>query len=293
MESNSRPAASRGFSRSGAGDASTPGASGSTPFFGALPVPILGVSYDEYASYDAIRSHDLIEFSRSPIRWRRLRGGMRAEATAAMDFGRHFHSAMAGEPLPPISDGPVNQSTGRPYGKETKAFLDWQRQQTEETITSEDSRRITSMTAAIREHPRACELMGDASVASHEVVVRGRACGINCQCRIDMLLPNASPIVVIDFKTCAELSRLQHDFTRFGYHIQFEFYAMLVEMEFGQIPDIYVVAVETDDEFDVGVWRVRFDKSYSAVRELLHRFHRLAQDDQVWPGSHDDIGEIG
>lgn len=217
---------------------------------------------------------------------------MLPESSIAMDFDRHFHSLMAGEPLPPVSDGPINQSTGRPYGKETKAFLEWQQQQTEETITSADHRRITSMAVAIREHPRAREIMGLPGALS-EVVIRGRACGINCQCRIDRLPLGASPVTAIDFKTCAELDRFQYDFTRFGCHIQFEFYAMLMEMEFGEIPDIYVVAVETEDEFDVGVWRVRFDQSYSRVRELLRRFRRLAHDDQRWPGPYEEIGEIG
>ena len=182
--------------------------------------------------------------------------------------------------------GPVNEKTGKEYGRDTQAFEKWERIQRAdkgtavEFITSELWHTISRMTASVANHGEAQKLLNH-GVA--ERVLRSDFRGVPVQARLDWFTEIGEIPVIVELKTCADLDFFEHDARKYQYGIQLAFYQQILLRsifdEFGvecAVPaKVYVVAVEKKEPFRCGVFEVPdhalghfADKIESAIESL-------------------------
>jgi hypothetical protein len=159
-----------------------------------------------------------------------------------------------------VYGGPVNPKTGNEYGRETKAYQEWELQQRQEhgndvTFLSTDQySQVQQMQISVHSHEQAMNLLREGQA---EQVIRTNYCGVACQSRYDWIDKSC----ITDLKTCQNLDNFQSDAMKYGYGIQFTFYAMILEQAVGQsfkividMPDVYVIAVEKNFPYRTGVF---------------------------------------
>jgi hypothetical protein len=162
---------------------------------------------------------------------------------------------------------PINERTGKEYGRDTQAFTKWAEQQcaekgsTIEFITSEQWFVISSMANSVAKHVEAQKLLHH-GVA--ERVLRSDFGGVPVQSRLDWFTEIGETPVIVDLKTCYDLDSFEYDAKKFMYGIQFAFYQqILLRSIFDEydvdnaIPaKVYVIAVEKREPFRCGVFEV-------------------------------------
>ena len=251
------------------------------------------------AEYDAARriymgSHALESFRRSPRRFQmEARGLVKPADSTAYAFGRAFHcyllegeSAFFGRHV--VSEGPINDRTGKPFGRDTKAFTDWLMVQAGEVITGEEFARIQSMAATVGEIAGTEILRGQ---GKPEVTIRGQMMGVDCQSRLDWLDVEARTF--LDVKTCANLEDFERSFARFAYGRQLAFYREMLR-GLGQGSDwrVLVLAIEKDEPFRGQVYQL-MDSTLLVAREEvlrgLEQYRRVFGEfgEAVWPISYE------
>jgi len=245
--------------------------------------------------YDAARrlymgSHSLESFLRSPRRFQaEARGLVKSADSSAYAFGRAFHcwllegeSTFLSRYL--VSEGPINEKTGNPYGRETKAFQSWLAEQTCEIITGEEFARIQGMAASVGETFGSEILRGQ---GQPEVTIRGQMMGVDCQSRLDLLDVDAKSFV--DVKTTASLDDFERSFARYSYGRQLAFYREMLR-ELGQGSDwrVYVLAIEKDEPFRGQMYQVMDSTLLVAREEILRGLEQYRAvfnefGENVWP----------
>lgn len=151
-----------------------------------------------------------------------------------------------------IHDGPINERTGKPYGATSDAYKQWLagiNESGRQVLAMQDAELLKSMAMAVHAHEAAHALLTD-GVA--EAVIRERYCGEPCQIRADYLAKAG----IIDLKTCADLTWFENDVKRYGYIFQLAFYRAIVRAQTNRNLPCYIVAVEKQEPFRVGVWSI-------------------------------------
>ena len=141
-----------------------------------------------------------------------------------------------------VVGGPINEKTGKCYGRDTKAFDAWLQAQPTglEYISDEDFERATACADAIKAHKRAAELMaaGKPQVCA---VWTDKETKVLCKGRLDWLTDKAIP----DIKTAEDVepAGFKRAIYDYGYHIQAALYTDGMAALTGQKRDfIWVVA---------------------------------------------------
>ena len=162
---------------------------------------------------------------------------------------------------------PINERTGKEYGRDTQAFAKWAEQQRAdkgsavEFITTEQLITIYRMADAVAKHEEAQKLLHH-GVA--EQVLHSDFNGIPVQSRLDWFTEIGDIPVIVDLKTCNDLDSFEYDAKRFLYGIQFAFYQQILvsatidkyELEAVIPPKVFVIAVEKREPFRCGVFEV-------------------------------------
>ena len=162
---------------------------------------------------------------------------------------------------------PINERTGKEYGRETQAYAKWVEEQradkgsAAEFITTEQWFVISRMADSVANHAEAQKLLHH-GVA--ERVLRSDFSGIPVQSRLDWFTEIGEIPVIVDLKTCSDLDSFEYDAKRFLYGIQFSFYQqILLRSVFDEydvdnaIPaKVFVIAVEKKEPFRCGVFEV-------------------------------------
>ncbi len=247
--------------------------------------------------YDAARrtfmgSHSLERFRRSPLEFQLMSKGMiQDKDSSAYAFGRAFHcwfleGKAAFYQRYVVSEGPINERTQKPFGRDTKAFQDWMAdnlQPGQELITGEEFSRIQQMAEATKETAgiEAFER------GQPEVTIRGDIFGVDCQSRLDFF--NATEGYFVDVKTDAELDTFVYRFGKFGYARQLAFYREMVRaLGTGQEWSVFVLAIEKEMPFRSQLYRV-MDSTLLAAREEViraldqYKQLRLREGEFEWP----------
>lgn len=253
---------------------------------------------------DYLSSHQLADFRKCPLLYRRKQLGLaedadrpaylvgRAAHTLILEGRDRFEAAYA-------VGGPVNPSTGRPYGSRTKAYAEWAASLEAEVLTDDQAALVEQMAAGVEANAIAMELLSE-GVA--EGVVRADYCGIACQARLDWFHPDCG---IVDLKTCDDLTWLESDARRYGYAHQLAFYravlgAALEEdgpaegaafCEGTRSVSVYLIGVEKREPFRCGVWRMGGEVLGLAQREneeAIGRLLRCRQTD-TWPTLYEDV----
>lgn len=224
------------------------------------PDYLLNIPAEEYhaatKANEYTTSHRLHLFRRCPALYiKHVNGEIVEGDTAAFIMGRATHTAViegeakfAEEYI--VADGPENPKTGKPYGRETKAFKEWAELQARPVISTEDYALMAKMRDAVQAHPIAADLL---ATGYAETTVRAVWDGEPVQARPDWFDPARG--VLVDLKTCADVDRFPFDVRDFGYVPQLAFYKRVLELAGYTGPTIraYLIAVEKKEPHRVAV----------------------------------------
>lgn len=156
---------------------------------------------------------------------------------------------------------PINPTTGKPYGSNTKAWAEWAESLGKDVLTEKQYAQLLHMQHAVQSHPVAAQLL---SHGVAEAVVRADYCGMPCQIRMDWY----GDAGLVDLKTCDDLTWFEMDVKRFGYIHQVAFYRAVLEQAAGiQVP-VYLVAAEKKEPFRCGCWLIHEDVLRQPCREV-------------------------
>jgi len=236
-------------------------------------------------------SHLLADFRESPALYRRKTAGEFAEPESlAFAVGRAAHCLIleggrAFDRRYTVTNGPVNPKTGEPFGRQSRVYCDWAAKQEREIISGREFEFIRKLETAVRLHPLADELLTDGIA---EGVVRVEYCSVPCQIRMDWFSPRHG---IVDLKTCDSLGRFEFDVRRYGYLFQLAFYRAVVREAAGDIVPVHIVAVEKNEPFSAGVWKLTadvLDRAEAINAAALNRF-RFCRESGVWPTGYEDL----
>ncbi len=212
------------------------------------------------AAGEYLSSHMLAEFRKSPFRYQeKLLGKTQESDKAEYAFGRAAHKLILEgedefERCYTVSDGPVNDRTGKPYGKETKAYQDWLSVQKGDVVTTSDYDKIRTMANSVATHPAAPHLTRyESEEGVAEGVVRAFYSGIPCQIRMDYFRKD---IGIVDLKTCANIELFEVDARKYGYILQMAFYQAVLQAASGVFYPVHIIAVDKTDSAVCGVWQI-------------------------------------
>jgi len=249
------------------------------------PADVYHAKRDKFLS-----SHQLAEFRRNPLLYRKKQLGMvQEEDRPAYLIGQAAHALIL-EGREAYEDryafgGPINPKTGERFGSRTKAFEEWAAAQGKPVLTHEQMALIENVNATVFAHEHAAALLSD---GIPEGVVRADYCGVACQARFDWLSPQRG---IVDLKTCDNLDWLQADARSYGYVHQLAFYRSVLTCVSGTVVPVYLIAVEKREPYRCGVWRMGEDilgigqKDNEDAIERLKGCHKRDH----WPTGYEDI----
>ncbi len=233
-----------------------------------------------------LSSHALGEFRRCPLLYRRRKLGLVPDRDSpAYAVGRAAHTLILegrvayGRTY--AIGGPINPRTGHPYGSGTKAFAEWAASTGREALDDTQASLVERMADGVSVHEEASRLLAEGLA---ERVVRVELLDVACQARIDWI-SFADGGRLVDLKTCEDLSRFEADAKRFSYPHQVAFYREVLAASCGERLPVSIVAVEKQEPFRCGVWRVSERLLERCTREneaAIERLKRCERDDR-WP----------
>ena len=221
-----------------------------------------------------LSSHQLLTYMQCPQLYARKRAGLIPESdTPSYFLGRAAHTRiLEGRDTYEREfavGGPINPTTGKPFGSTTKKFLEWQDAQRKPVIPLEKAELIEAMNAGVRRNPVACELLAHGKA---EGVLRTTYLEFPCQIRIDWTNPEFG---IVDLKTCDDLTWFESDARRFRYVHQLAFYQNVLNQVIGQLVPVYIIAVEKKEPFRCGVWQLPSETLLMASHEIEGAMERL------------------
>lgn len=241
-----------------------------------------------------LTSHQLIDYWRCPLKYRRKMAGLVAERySEALAVGSATHTltleGRAAFEREYCVGGPINEKTGKPYGADTKKFAEWQREQGKPALSQEQAELVFVMSSAVWQHEKAAALLQDGFA---EGVVRADYCGVPCQIRCDWFNFYRG---IIDLKTCETLDAFCDDAERFGYVPQLAFYRAVYRAAAGCDADATLIAVEKSEPHRVGVFKIGTETLTAAERVNAETIERLkvSRAINVWPTGYEEVRTIG
>ncbi len=246
--------------------------------------------YHEKAK-DNLSSHQLIEYIRCPfLHKKRISGLIEDKDSVSYFVGRAAHTrileGVAAYESQYAVGGPINPSTGKPFGSTTKKFLEWQEVQKKPVIPFEKAELVESMNSGVRMNGIASELLASGRA---EGVIRHDYCGLPCQIRIDWTNPDHG---IVDLKTCDDLDAFETDTRKYGYKYQLAFYHAVLSTVVPNIPaTVHIIAVEKREPFRCGVWMITEDTLSDAKIVIEAGIQRLKESraNDVWPTGYETI----
>ena len=242
-------------------------------------------------SGEFMSSHLLATFRESPLKYyKTVYGGIADTDTTAYAFGRAAHKlilegADAYHATYEIGDGPVNPRTGKPFGRNSAAYMDWAAVAARPVLSTAEDHEINLMREAVMANPTAAKLLNRPGVA--EGVVRAELQEVRCQIRMDYFTGDS----LVDLKTTAELRFFEYEAKRFGYLYQMAFYRDVLKAASKRVPAGYLIAVEKQEPYSAGVWQITADALDAASgvnAAALVRF-RKCQYANEWPTGYEEL----
>lgn len=187
---------------------------------------------------------------------------------------------------------PINPRTQKPYGFDTAAYEEWEKEQGRPVISNEDLHMIENMAAAVRAHPQV-QALTYVEDAMTERVVRREMRGVLCQCRPDWYSPTNG---LIELKTCDSLHKFWSAIKWREYDVQVAFYRMLLldgaDMDDPEMCPRYIVAVEKVQPHRVAVIELDFGLVlWPRQQEILNALEELKEcrETGVWPTRYEEV----
>lgn len=271
------------------------------------PTFIIDIPADEYhqAARDGkyLSSHLLGDFRACPRLYKKkMSGEIEPGDSSAYQIGRAVHtlvlegrSKFDAEYL--ISAGPINPKTGEPFGKLTKAYKEWIAAQQRPIISHEDFSWMTKLQRSVMLHPLASALLDKGRA---EGTIRTTVHGEPCQIRMDWFNPDfKGKPVIVDLKTCENLSNFERDARKYGYPNQLAFYrrtfmqaALDHNLPDDQLwPEVYIIAIEKREPYRCGVWKltdILLDQATTENHLAIEYLQECRRTD-TWPTGYEDL----
>ena len=249
------------------------------------------VYHSRSKSGEFMSSHLLADFRNSPLLFhKKISGLVHETSNPAFAFGSAAHKLIlegreAFDDAYLVDDGPINDRTGEPFGKTTKAYQSWLAMQDREIVSTEDFGRIMDFDFSVHANETARMLL---SHGEAEGVVRANLSDVPCQIRMDWFNPEMG---LVDLKTTAELRYFESDARRFGYVFQMAFYRSVIFALTGITVPVYIIAVEKCEPYAAGVWMLApsaLDDAECVNHAALTRFKNCVVEN-VWPSGYETV----
>lgn len=167
-----------------------------------------------------------------------LDGRVKRKPSAALDFGTAGHCRIL-EPqkfAALLSDGPINERTGKPYGADTAAFGAWRAENRDAIVLSADDRAALEMMAE-RMPPEVASIFE--AHADPEVSIFATVAGCAVKCRPDWLTADCC----YDLKTIPTIDSIEKNIHKFAYWFAAGWYRMVIREATGKsVPFIHIFA---------------------------------------------------
>ena len=132
-----------------------------------------------------------------------------------------------------------------------------------------------------------------------EGTVRIALNGEPCQIRMDWFNPDfEGRPVIVDLKTCDNLSFFERDARKYGYPEQLAFYREVfraanagVNASAQDTPDVYIVAIEKREPFRCGVWKLTdglLDQA-TATNKMAMSLLKECRRRNEWPTGYEEV----
>jgi hypothetical protein len=247
---------------------------------------------DEYHAKagEFLSSHQLLDFMACPWQYRKKRLGLIADDdTPALLVGRATHvRILEGRDAYEAQfgfGGPINPSTNKPFGSNTKAFAEWAAAQGKPVLSHENVELIEQMASGVAMNSEAIDLL---LYGRSEGVIRTNYCETPCQVRLDWVHPHRG---IVDLKTTADLTWFENECKRRRYHNQLAFYQAVLAQVIGQLVPMYLIGIEKVEPFRCGVWQLS-DNTLAIARQeneaALRRLRRASEID-AFPTGYEEI----
>lgn len=225
------------------------------------------VPYEVYAKINAVRRSKLTK-AKTMAHFRQAELS-EDDSSDATEFGTALHAATL-EPERFDRDvviGPINPSTGEPYGRDTKKCKEWADlpENKGKIIVAKDYReRLQGMAKALRDHPAASALLAAVTKRELTIVWDDEETGVRCKVRLDAHIPSS---LHMDLKSTDDASpeAFSKSIFNFGYDIQT---AMSIDgwrSVMGEDLPFIMLAVEKDPPYAVAVYELG-EESISIAR---------------------------
>lgn len=223
-----------------------------------------------------LSSHSLADFRYSPLLYCKKKMGLIPQTVrAAYTTGIAVHVfVLEGEDVYDsryIVGGPVNPKTNKAYGHTTKKFIEWANSQIKQALTPEQDALIRQIASALDTNQEAKNLLSN---GIPEAVIRTFYYDTPCQIRMDWYIERKA---FVDLKTCDNLTFFEADARRYGYIYQLAFYRSVLEQVIKKHVPVYLIAVEKQEPFRCGVWRIGLDALDQAQQTNENAIERLLE----------------
>lgn len=179
-----------------------------------------------------------------------------------------------------IDDGPINPTSKKPYGRQSKAWLEWSlKLGTENVINNDELSLVFDITQSVKEHDEVAKIM---SSGEPEVAFRGKLWGVDVQAKIDWF--DEANGIVMDLKTCRTLRNFEHDFYS-SYNLQAAFYNKVCSVYSDKPFKFYFVAVEKTFPYLTAVYRIEESTMDNSLANLATTFgfYNQCREKNDWP----------
>ena len=253
----------------------------------------------DYHSIPALSNSSLSVLKRSPAefyaRFVADPPTMASEETDAMRLGSAVHM-LALEPERfhdryLIETGPINPSTQKPYGRDTKRFeawLDIRKTETDKTVLIYDEFESSMAIAeAFQAHPEILRIMAADAEKIYErgyemsYLVEGQE-PIRIKCKPDCVIPSEG--LIIDLKTTSDPHPDVWKWSAedYGYHRQAAIYLQAMEAYYGRPFRFLFGVVRSRAPYEVGVYELDDDsisRGWAQVEDLIAEYAKRKRED--------------
>lgn len=238
------------------------------------------LSFRDYAAIDAVNWSTLSAMRKSPLHYRHLLNRGRAD-TKELKLGRAGHVAVL-EPERFLTDYAV-------FGGKVRKGKAWDAFKADnagrEILKLPEYERCLAIAEAVRSHSEAARYLA-AGIPEETIRWTDPETRLACKGRIDWV--SSSRRAKVDLKTARDIEMpvFARAVLRYGYHTQSAFYEDGWSTQHGeQLPSV-IIAVESSEPYDVGVFRIDEDTvelGRDEYKKLLAQLsvHRGLD---TWPG---------
>lgn len=258
-----------------------------------------GVAFDDYCRWNALNHTALRKVGKSLAHYHQAMSDPDDHDSSPKHFGRAGHTILL-EPERFKTDlcraaPPVNPTTERPFGRDTKKFADFAALHPGKLILlPEEMANILGCSQAVLKHPAAGPLIKLPGQAEVSIVWVCPITGLLCKGRIDRIVPDMG--CRVDFKTTENASEddFKQSIVKYGYVTQDPFYGIGAEALKMPEKRLLFVAAESSPPFGVAVYALgpnTYMAGRALVLEWLHKV-KAAMEAGIWPAYSDAVQDI-